>query len=160
MVNYTNDELLQNPLIIIRSIIRMHAMLSDGMTALIDQIDQDGGENADSNRDSRLLEFDNKSDENEENAVQKHNLLQESNRYLNRSIRAKDSVLFADSEIKMTDPSKFYELKHEDKLGEGGFAKVFKASRRTDGLICALKFCEPKNESDRNLVINEIGLMN
>ncbi len=60
----------------------------------------------------------------------------------------------------MTDPSKFYELKHEDKLGEGGFAKVFKASRRSDGLICALKFCEPKNESDRNLVINEIGLMN
>jgi len=60
----------------------------------------------------------------------------------------------------MSDPSAMYELKHDAKLGQGGFAKVFKARRYSDGLECALKFCEPTNESDRIMVINEIGLMN
>lgn len=62
--------------------------------------------------------------------------------------------------MQTTDPSKVYEIKHENKIGEGGFAKVFKVRRRADNLECALKFCEPQSESDRNMVINEIGLMN
>ena len=72
----------------------------------------------------------------------------------------KDTFLFANAEIQTSDPSKFFEIKHEHQLGEGGFAKVFKVKRRKDGLVCALKFCEPRKEADRNLVINEIGLMN
>lgn len=27
-------------------------------------------------------------------------------------------------------------------------------------MACAMKFCSPSNEEDRNMVINEIGLMN
>ena len=46
------------------------------------------------------------------------------------------------------------------KLGAGGFAKVFKVKRYSDGQICALKFCEPRKESERELIINEVGLMN
>jgi len=44
-------------------------------------------------------------------------------------------------------------------LGAGGFAKVFKVKRKSDGFICALKFVEPKNDKERNIIINEIGLM-
>ena len=87
--------------------------------------------------------------EDDENAQQHH---------LQRSMR--NTALFADAEIKTSDPSQFFEIKHEHKLGEGGFAKVFKVKRRSDDLVCALKFCEPKTNSDRNLIINEIGLMN
>ena len=77
---------------------------------------------------------------------------------MRRNLR--DQALFADAEMKTTDPSQFFDIKHENQLGEGGFAKVFKVTRRSDGLVCALKFCEPKSNSDRNLIINEIGLMN
>jgi len=31
--------------------------------------------------------------------------------------------------------------------------------RKSDGFICALKFVEPKNDKERNIIINEIGLM-
>ena len=37
--------------------------------------------------------------------------------------------------------------------------KVFKVKRKSDGFICALKFVEPKNEKERKIIINEIGLM-
>lgn len=37
---------------------------------------------------------------------------------------------------------------------------MFKVKREQDGVVCAMKFCSPSNEEDRNLVINEIGLMN
>lgn len=51
------------------------------------------------------------------------------------------------AEIKTTDPGKEFAIRHENQLGEGGFAKVFKVKRRKDKLPCALKFCEPKNAS-------------
>jgi serine/threonine protein kinase len=31
--------------------------------------------------------------------------------------------------------------------------------RKSDGFICALKFVEPKNEKERKIILNEIGLM-
>ena len=37
---------------------------------------------------------------------------------------------------------------------------MFKVKRLKDGLICALKFCEPRTESEKKLIINEVGLMN
>ena len=77
-----------------------------------------------------------------------------------RHITARDTLLFQSAEMQSGDPSKMYEIKYENKIGEGGFAKVFKSRRKADDFVCALKFCEPKTDSDRNMVINEIGLMN
>ena len=42
--NYSNEELLQNPIDIVRSIIRMHAMLKGGIGGLISAIDDDADE--------------------------------------------------------------------------------------------------------------------
>jgi serine/threonine protein kinase len=36
---------------------------------------------------------------------------------------------------------------------------VFKVKRKSDGFVCALKFVEPKNEKERNIILNEVGLM-
>jgi hypothetical protein len=36
---------------------------------------------------------------------------------------------------------------------------VFKVKRKSDGLICALKFVEPKTDKERKTILNEIGLM-
>ena len=36
---------------------------------------------------------------------------------------------------------------------------MFKVRRRSDGFLCALKFIEPKNEQEKELIINEIGVM-
>ncbi len=36
---------------------------------------------------------------------------------------------------------------------------MFKVKRKTDGLICALKFVEPKNDNEREIIINEVGVM-
>ncbi len=47
------------------------------------------------------------------------------------------------TKISTLDPSKCYDI--VGKLGQGGFAKVFKVKRKSDGYICALKFIEPKN---------------
>jgi serine/threonine protein kinase len=55
------------------------------------------------------------------------------------------------------DPSKYYDI--IGKLGQGGFAKVFKVKRKSDGYVCALKFVEPKNDTERKIIINEIGVM-
>lgn len=55
------------------------------------------------------------------------------------------------------DPSKYYDI--IGKLGQGGFAKVFKVRRKSDGLVCALKFMEPKSDSERKIILNEIGVM-
>lgn len=59
--------------------------------------------------------------------------------------------------IKNEDPSQYYEI--ISKIAVGGFAKVFKVRRKKDGFICALKYTEPKNDNDRRMLINEIGLM-
>lgn len=61
------------------------------------------------------------------------------------------------TQLETADPSKFYDI--IGKLGQGGFAKVFKVKRKSDGMVCALKFVEPKNETERKIIINEIGVM-
>lgn len=61
------------------------------------------------------------------------------------------------AQIQTTDPSKYYDI--IGKLGQGGFAKVFKVKRKKDGFICALKFMEPKNESERQIIVNEVAVM-
>lgn len=61
------------------------------------------------------------------------------------------------AQILTTDPSKFYDI--IGKLGQGGFAKVFKVKRKKDGFVCALKFVEPKNDMERQIIINEVGVM-
>ena len=44
-----------------------------------------------------------------------------------------------------SDPSLKYDITSKHKLGIGGFAKVFRVIRRSDGLNCALKFIETNN---------------
>lgn len=61
------------------------------------------------------------------------------------------------SQLIIDDPSKYYDI--VGKLGQGGFAKVFKVRRKADGLVCALKFVEPKTDSERKIILNEIGVM-
>lgn len=60
-------------------------------------------------------------------------------------------------ELKKQDPSQFYDI--IERIGVGGFAKVFKVKRKVDGLICALKFVEPKTQPERDSVMNEVGIM-
>lgn len=59
--------------------------------------------------------------------------------------------------VNTNDPSTCYDIK--GKLGQGGFAKVFKVERKSDGAHFALKYIEPKNEKERNIVLNEVVLM-
>ena len=59
--------------------------------------------------------------------------------------------------MKVDDPSLYYDI--VEKIGVGGFARVFKVKRKSDGAICALKFVEPKNQEQINSVINEVGIM-
>lgn len=62
-------------------------------------------------------------------------------------------------EFKLTaeDPSKYYDI--IERIGVGGFAKVFKVKRKSDNVICALKFVEPKSVPERESVLNEVGIM-
>lgn len=55
------------------------------------------------------------------------------------------------------DPSKFYEI--VKKIGYGGFARVFLVKRKDDNKHCALKFIEPKNQKERLIIKNELGIM-
>lgn len=55
------------------------------------------------------------------------------------------------------DPSKFYEI--VKKIGYGGFARVFLVKKKDDGKMCALKFIEPKNPKERQIIKNELGIM-
>eukprot|EP00347_Sterkiella_histriomuscorum_P014808 403359448 len=55
------------------------------------------------------------------------------------------------------DPSKFYEI--VKKIGYGGFARVFLVKRKDDNSQCALKFIEPKNQKERQIIKNELGIM-
>ena len=71
-----------------------------------------------------------------------------------------DDTLFENAELQDTDPSIDYVITHDHKIGAGGFGKVFKVTRRRDNLQCALKFCHPQSTKERNMLINEIGLMN
>ena len=60
-------------------------------------------------------------------------------------------------ELKKEDPSKYYDI--IERIGVGGFAKVFKVKRKEDDHICALKFVEPKTPQERESVVNEVGIM-
>lgn len=60
-------------------------------------------------------------------------------------------------DLKHQDPSQFYDI--IERIGIGGFAKVFKVKRKSDNAICALKFVEPKTVADRESVLNEVGIM-
>ena len=51
--------------------------------------------------------------------------------------------------FKDTDPSDDYIITSENKLGTGGFAKVFLVKRRVDELPCALKFIETKTKKEK-----------
>ena len=44
-------------------------------------------------------------------------------------------------------------------MGEGGFARVFRVERISDGEMFALKFMEPKSDTEREAIENEIGIM-
>ena len=68
--------------------------------------------------------------------------------------------LNAHANFKSEDPSQFYDITSKYKLGIGGFAKVFKVQRKTDGMVCALKFVEPKDNREKMLMYNEVALMN
>lgn len=57
------------------------------------------------------------------------------------------AMITANSAFKKEDPSQFYEIIR--RIGVGGFAKVFEVKRKSDGYICALKFIEPKGETER-----------
>lgn len=59
--------------------------------------------------------------------------------------------------FKKEDPSQYYEI--VKKIGYGGFARVFLVKRKADGFLCALKFIEPKNDKERNIIKNELGIM-
>ena len=45
-----------------------------------------------------------------------------------------------------------------DKLGEGGFSKVFRIKRISDDKEFALKFLQPKDKKEKDRIVNEIGL--
>ena len=55
------------------------------------------------------------------------------------------------------DPSTFYEPMH--KMGSGGFAQVFKVRRVKDDAHFALKLMEPRNQKERDMMLNECALM-
>ena len=60
-------------------------------------------------------------------------------------------------ELKNDDPSNYYDI--IERIGVGGFAKVFKVKRKEDGAIMALKFAEPKSPNERDSILNEVGIM-
>ena len=64
------------------------------------------------------------------------------------------------AKFKTEDPSQYYDITSKYKLGVGGFAKVFKVQRKSDGMVCALKFVEPKDNREKMLMYNEVALMN
>jgi serine/threonine protein kinase len=76
------------------------------------------------------------------------------NSYMPTENQAKENILF---ELKKEDPSKYYDI--IERIGVGGFAKVFKVKRKLDDTFCALKFVEPKNTAERDSIINEVGIM-
>ena len=147
MVNYTNEELLSTPLDNVRNMIRMNAMVAQGMQGLLSAIDQ--------GNDDEILDVINNWQSSSNDSVSNLNGASKV-----RMMTIRNPNLFATAGLQTTDPSAIYEIKHENKIGEGGFAKVFKVTRKEDGLVCALKFCDVSDESDRNMIVNEIGLMN
>ena len=44
-------------------------------------------------------------------------------------------------------------------IGGGGFGKIYKVKRKSDGMFLALKFVEPKNPDEKQMIKNEVGIM-
>lgn len=59
--------------------------------------------------------------------------------------------------FKDENPVKKYKL--IEKIGEGGFAKVYKCKRIEDGQIFALKLIDPNNSQEKQNIKNEVGIM-
>ena len=76
------------------------------------------------------------------------------------SVEDYQQLLETHATFETTDPSYKYDITSKHKLGIGGFAKVFRVTRRTDGLKCALKFIECKNDREKEMMRNEVALMN
>ena len=55
------------------------------------------------------------------------------------------------------DPSKHYNI--IKKIGHGGFGKIFLVEHKERKDKMALKYVDPRNEKERNIMKNEIGLM-
>lgn len=47
-------------------------------------------------------------------------------------------------QIKKEDPTQYYDIL--GRIGEGAYAKVFEVKRKSDDVICALKFVDPKTD--------------
>jgi len=112
---------------VLKSICRIQAVMDRGVN-VIDVIDEEDEEDAQENPQG-FVDFN-----------QTRN-----NVGSGKNMTIKDTFLFDNAEIQTTDPSKEFEITHDHKIGSGGFGKVFKVKRRSDGLVCALKFCTPKN---------------
>ena len=116
LANFSNEEKLEEPLLILQSIIKTKEGKNNNPQ---DQLQEDDKESAlpDDQKAKKMIQFD----------------------------------------LKKDDPSKHYDI--IERIGVGGFAKVFKVKRKSDEKICALKFIEPKNNAEREIIFNEVGIM-
>lgn len=60
-------------------------------------------------------------------------------------------------DVRYEDPSQHYDI--IGKIAVGAFSKVFEVSRKSDKQTCALKFCDLKQETDKQNILNEVGIM-
>ena len=59
-----------------------------------------------------------------------------------------------------SDPSLKYDITSKHKLGIGGFAKVFRVIRRSDGLNCALKFIQLQFKLGNQFLLSTLHFSN
>ena len=62
-----------------------------------------------------------------------------------------------DTIFKKEDPSEIYEI--VSRIDKGSFGLIFKAKRKSDEKMLALKFLQPKTVNDYNEIKNEVGIM-